>query len=240
MITDERATAAEPTAGPVNTRTKTGPGAAFFDVDETLLTVKSMISFYRFLAAREEPAEREARLTALQRLLDAGLPREQANVEYYRLLAGLSEDGVRAAGEDWFAEQLERGAVVRPVARRLAQHLARGHRVTLVSGSFPACLDPVARYFAVTTVLCSRPDIADGRYTGTLAEPMIGNGKARAVAAVVSTMDDGSQSWAYGDHASDLPMLEQVGHPVVVGPDPVLRAQALQRGWERIGTGEDS
>lgn len=37
---------------------------------------------------------------------------------------------------------------------------------------------------------------------------------------------------AYGDHASDLPMLDAVGHAVVVGDDPVLIALAAARSWD--------
>jgi hypothetical protein len=39
-------------------------------------------------------------------------------------------------------------------------------------------------------------------------------------------------SYAYSDSITDLPMLEAVGHPVVVNPDSALRAIAEERGWE--------
>jgi len=41
-------------------------------------------------------------------------------------------------------------------------------------------------------------------------------------------------SHAYGDHASDLPVLSLVGRPVVVGDDPVLAGHAALRGWTRL------
>ena len=37
--------------------------------------------------------------------------------------------------------------------------------------------------------------------------------------------------YAYSDSASDLPMLEAVGHPVAVNPDGALEAVARSRGW---------
>ncbi len=40
------------------------------------------------------------------------------------------------------------------------------------------------------------------------------------------------ESWAYSDSYTDLPMLEAVGHPVVVNPDRVLAKVARDRGWE--------
>ena len=35
----------------------------------------------------------------------------------------------------------------------------------------------------------------------------------------------------YSDSSTDLPMLERVGHPFVVNPDPRLRLAARSRGW---------
>ena len=43
---------------------------------------------------------------------------------------------------------------------------------------------------------------------------------------------DLAESFAYSDSITDLPMLEAVGHPVVVNPDRDLRRIALERGWE--------
>jgi phosphoserine phosphatase len=38
-------------------------------------------------------------------------------------------------------------------------------------------------------------------------------------------------SFFYTDSISDLPLLEQVGHPIAVNPDPRLRRIARSRGW---------
>jgi hypothetical protein len=43
---------------------------------------------------------------------------------------------------------------------------------------------------------------------------------------------DLSASYAYSDSMTDVPMLEAVGHPVVVNPDAELAAMAVERGWE--------
>ena len=42
---------------------------------------------------------------------------------------------------------------------------------------------------------------------------------------------DLSASYAYTDSASDLPMLEAVGHPVAVNPDAKLERHARRNGW---------
>ena len=43
---------------------------------------------------------------------------------------------------------------------------------------------------------------------------------------------DLAESWAYSDSITDLPMLEAVGHPVVVNPDRSLLRIAKSREWE--------
>ena len=37
---------------------------------------------------------------------------------------------------------------------------------------------------------------------------------------------------AYGDHISDLPILESVGYPVAINPSSSLRKIAIEKGWE--------
>ncbi len=41
-------------------------------------------------------------------------------------------------------------------------------------------------------------------------------------------------SWFYSDSHNDLPLLEQVTHPVAVDPDPTLAEEAARRGWPVI------
>jgi phosphoserine phosphatase len=42
---------------------------------------------------------------------------------------------------------------------------------------------------------------------------------------------DLEKSYAYGNHPSDLPLLESVGHPHAVAPNRILKKIAQQRSW---------
>jgi HAD superfamily hydrolase (TIGR01490 family) len=172
----------------------------------------------------------------LRRLHAARVPREDVNRAYFGLWAGLDEAETVARGRRWFETEQERGEFFHPeVLAAFRRHAQAGHRTVLVSGSFPACLDPIAGFLGADAVLCSRPEVRAGRYTGGIATPMIGEAKATAVRAeVVAHRIDLSASFAYGDHSSDLPVLNLVGNPVVVGDDPVLTGQALLLGWARL------
>jgi HAD superfamily hydrolase (TIGR01490 family) len=115
----------------------------------------------------------------------------------------------------------------------LRAHRAAGDAVVLVSGSFLPCLAPVADDLGVTRVLCTQVTVAPlGTLTGAVEAPMIGRAKADAVRATIAGLGlSAAACWAYGDHASDLEMLRAVGHPSVVGDDPVLIGQAREHGW---------
>ncbi|MEY4366546.1 MAG: hypothetical protein RLZZ305_1890, partial [Actinomycetota bacterium] len=83
---------------------------------------------------------------------------------------------------------------------------------------------------------------ASGRYTGELDGPFVyGEGKVEAIAGVSELLHlDLSESWAYSDSSSDLPMLRAVGNPVAVNPDSRLAKVAKEEGWrvmrfERLG-----
>lgn len=215
-----------------------GPAAAFFDVDHTLITVVSMFDLlaHEVATGRRARADYERTMGELRASKAAGVPRAEVNRAFYRAFAGRDVADVAEVGEAWFAAARERDGLFRlRVLSRLRHHAAAGHPVVLVSGSFPPCLDPIAAFVGADLLLCSRPEVRDGRYTGELAEPMIGEGKAAAVCRSAATGGfELTGSYAYGDHESDLPFLGTVGHPVVVGDDPVLGDLARRRRWETM------
>ncbi|MEU6973543.1 HAD family hydrolase [Kitasatospora aureofaciens] len=205
---------------------------AFSDLDETLIDCKSMFDFLDFYLGDRYGASgvrRAARVRAeLAALAAAGTPREQANRAYYRVWAGEREESVRAAGREWFAQRSRSaGFYIAATREALTRHRAAGDPVVLVSGSFPALVEPVARDIGAAHVVCSRPEVRRGVFTGELVgEPVIGEEKRRAVRALLRAYPhvDPADCYGYGDHVSDLPMLTEVGHPVVVGdPDLVDR-----------------
>ena len=73
----------------------------------------------------------------------------------------------------------------------------------------------------------------EGRYTGRMAFYAYGPDKAEAMVELAArTGIDLAASTAYSDSATDLPMLEAVGHPVAVNPDRALAKVAREREWE--------
>lgn len=210
---------------------------AFFDVDETLIDVKSMFDFQRhYLQTIGAAPEVYAQLVAgYQRAAGEGVPREEINRSYYRSYAGHDVSTVLDAGRSWFATVVERGLFLDEPLARLASHRKAGTPVVLISGSFFACLDPIAEAVGATWAIGTRPVVREGLFTGEVLAPMIGRRKARAASAVAGIRAVPlSDCAAYGDHASDLDLLLGVGQPTVVGDDPVLAERARREGWPRL------
>lgn len=210
---------------------------AFFDVDGTLISLKSMLSFqdYWYATAEDNPRPRvrfEAEMAGLRRM---GATREEMNRRYYAHFAGRPVEAVRRAAVRWFDHILRATDDlfhVRVVSRLLSHH-AEGMEPVFVSGSFPAILEPIAERLGVGRILATDLEEADGVYTGAVRAQTIGEGKVAAMARLLEAQAaDPAACRAYGDDLSDLPMLQAVGGPAAVRGDHRLETHARRVGWE--------
>ncbi|WP_059012655.1 HAD family hydrolase [Streptomyces specialis] len=218
------------------TTNRTATRAAFFDVDETLLNVKSMFHFLRYWMARhgDDGSGHDAVMAEVRAQAAGGVPRTEINRRYYRRFAGVEHRELADAGREWYEEyRASRTAVVVSAWAAASRHRNAGDTVVLVSGSFRGLLEPMADDLGADVILCSEPIVGpDGRLTGEIQRPMIGENKAAAVRATMARLGLGPDDCTcYGDHSSDLDMLMAVGNPVVVGADPVLIGQAQTLDW---------
>ena len=92
---------------------------------------------------------------------------------------------------------------------------------------------PLGELLQADEVMASRCGVSAGRFTGELSSgPLSGTAKAEAAEAWATQSGvDLSESYAYADDMSDLPLLELVGHPVAVNPERRLEKLARSRGW---------
>jgi fatty acyl-CoA reductase len=209
---------------------------AAFDVDGTLcqtnvveyffwmrLKHRSLEDWPAFLA---EMAAKAPRWLYLERRSRAEFQRS-----FYREYAGLDLEETRRLGREALdAVTLRR--IFPEGIRRVREHKRAGHRVLLLTGALDVIVEPLAEMLEVD-VNCAHLLVADGRLTGDLASPpAVGEARTTVLedyaAANQVRLED---SFAYADAISDLPMLERVGTPVAVNPDPRLSHIAGQRGW---------
>jgi HAD superfamily hydrolase (TIGR01490 family) len=207
---------------------------AFFDMDRTILRDSSGRLYMRYLW-RQSSVDRRAMLrsywhAALYRLHLLDYP--TVAVKLALTAAGSREDETRALCQRWF-DEMGVHYIAEKAAQRMQQHRAQGHRVTIISASTPYVVEPVATHLGVADSLCTRLEVQGGRFTGRIIEPpCFGPGKvhwAKVYAARHgATME---HSYLYSDSHSDRTLLEEVGHPVAVNPDPRLAALASRCGW---------
>ncbi|NPA31216.1 MAG: HAD-IB family hydrolase [Chloroflexi bacterium] len=152
---------------------------------------------------------------------------------YFRGLTPAALAPVLHTAVDYLAQHWRAAGVA-----RLQQHLDQGDPVVLVSAAPEPLLRAVGQALGVAHVVGTRPEMRQGRYTGRTVPPVcIGRHKAaraRAYAEAQGWPVDWSTAYAYADAISDLDLLEMVGHPVAVAPDPALAAIARERGWEVV------
>lgn len=210
---------------------------AFFDVDDTLIAIKTMFSFQDYwYAATGDHAGRAAFQQEMDGLRANNASWEILNRRYYAHFAGRAAAAVTACAADWYGHierttpQLYHAAVV----AELKRHQRGGVAPVFVSGSFPALLAPVAERLGVRHILATTlEETAAGLYTGAILPPQtIGAGKAVAVQAFLEERNITPAScYAYGDDISDAPMLAAVGFPTAVSGGRGLQAHAEAMGW---------
>lgn len=213
--------------------------AAFFDVDETLITVKSMFDFYDFWCREKNEYDKlESYMTHFRSAVKNGIPREQLNREYYRQFAGVNYKELEDTGKNWFrAKKLDSGLFINSAVTALKMHQANKMLTVFISGSMRPVLSPVANYLGVTDILCAPLELTDeGLITGEIGTPQtIGNGKKEALINFCSQQKiNAADCYAYGDDLSDIPMLESVGYPVCVGKYTELARYGINQSWPVI------
>lgn len=115
-----------------------------------------------------------------------------------------------------------------PGARPLVATMrARGARAALVSGGFTAFTQRVADLLGFDEHRANTLGVADGRLTGTVADPILGReAKVEALDSICAAMGIGvDQAIAVGDGANDLGMLHRAGMGVALHAKPSVAAQ---------------
>lgn len=213
-------------------------GAAFFDLDRTLLAGASGEVFadaMRLAGLSSKPFPGEKLLFGLFNTIGETLPSMALARQAVTLARGRSQAAVSAAAEQ-VADRLV--AMVQPFADpAFAAHRAAGRPIVLATTTPYDLVKPFADRLGLDDVVATRYAVdSDGNYDGTLAGPFVWSaGKLEAITAWAA--DNGidlASSYAYSDSVYDTPMLDAVGNPIVVNPDPRMLLVAAARRWPTL------
>jgi HAD superfamily hydrolase (TIGR01490 family) len=208
---------------------------AFFDFDETLLDIESSRLGFRYLWER--------------RLVSFGFILKVLTLNFFYKRHWLSDEKMAMMLIRFYRNRLledfQQGAAafyqdhLKPhlapnIHARVNEHRRQGHRLILISGSVRYMLEPVAEDLRFDHLLCTDLEIGDdGLLTGRAKGPICLNSNKRILAEMLACKVniDLASSYAYGNHQSDLPLLELIGHPHVVEPTDPLKKVALAKKW---------
>lgn len=221
-----------------DSRTIDSVEAAFFDLDKTVIAKASLLAYGSTLRREGFISRRLALRAALGQLVFRVFGADDRRMAKVReaslhMARGWDQARLRALVVDTLHEVIE-PIVYDEAVDLLRSHRRAGRRIYLVSSSPAEIVDPLAAYLGADGAISTRARIdASGRYTGDVEFYAYGPSKAEAVRALATQQNlDLAASFAYSDSATDLPLLEAVGHPVAVNPDRELRRIALARGWD--------
>ena len=206
--------------------------AALFDVDRTLVNVNTARLYVRWRMQQRQASwvDYLQMSRVLLQYAFGTLEPEPAARAAFQTVRGYPEAQMRAECLDWYARIVR--PYISPIGRREVERCRREGRVcAILSASTPYLTEPLAEDLGIEHVICTRLEVQEGVFTGGWEPPLCyGPGKVERAQRWARTHDiDLARSSFYTDSISDLPMLEAIGSPRVVNPDPRLRLVAARR-----------
>jgi HAD superfamily hydrolase (TIGR01490 family) len=212
---------------------------ALFDLDGTLLAGDTDALWCAFLvgegvldAAAFGPANREV----IERYARAAIAPAEFAGFYASTLAGRSPQAWAPLRDRFIASEIAPRIGARSQAL-VGRHREAGDRLVLTTATNRFLTAPIAARLGIEHLIATELELgADGAFTGRTAGVInMREGKLARLAAWLAeeSLADASLLDAvfYSDSMNDLPLLEAVGHAVVVDPDARLRVEAAKRNW---------
>ena len=215
--------------------------AAFFDLDKTVIAKSSLVALGPEFHARGLLHRRTLVWGVFSQILfmrfganDEKLNKIRESV--LKVTKGWDRQEVRTLVAETINEIIE-PLIYYEALELIDHHLAEGDEVWLVSMAPSEIVEPFAELLGITGAIASRAKIdAEGKFTGEMEFFAQGENKAVAMRELAQERGiDLSESFAYSDSETDIPMLEAVGHAYAVNPDRTLTKLAHDKEWPILG-----
>lgn len=150
----------------------------------------------------------------------------------FRCYRGRTLEELRATTRALHAEYL-RPHVSPAMDRAIELHRALGHRLVILTGAAHFFAEPFGAERGFDEVHGTRLTYEDGVCTGIVDGGILdGDNKLRVAERIAREQETTLAACSfYTDHVADLPLLEAVGTPVVVGQGKGLKAVAREKRW---------
>ncbi|MGI8762275.1 MAG: HAD family hydrolase [Jatrophihabitantaceae bacterium] len=212
------------------------PSAAFFDLDKTIIAKSSVLAFGRPFYQSGLLNRRAVLRSAYAQFVFALAGADADQIERMRayltaMCTGWDVSQVRDIVSETLHEIID-PIVYDEAVELIDMHKAAGRDVVIVSSSGEEVVAPIGAMLGADHIVGTQMVVEDGKYTGEIGRYAYADGKAIAVRELAEQRGyDLGASYAYSDSATDVPMLEAVGHPFAVNADRALRKIAVERDW---------
>ena len=209
-----------------------------FDVDGTIVDGQSQKHFLKFLLKKKLISRAfYYKLLAWFILYKVGFvsdPKRPMRFAF-SFLAGLGINEFESYVNEFCNEVLSKRLYSESL-QIITDHVAQGHKVILVSNSMEPLVKKIAEMVGASDYIASTLETRNGKYTGAILNVVYGENKVDSVKTYlylhnISVLDE---SWAYGDHYSDVPILSITDHPYAVNPDRKLKKYSRLQGWDIV------
>lgn len=212
------------------------PGAAFFDVDRTLIAGASALRLAKPFRRSGLLSRRQELRAALTHVVFRHRGSDASQLEHFvqlsrTLMSGWDHATLQRVVEQELTRHVH-PTVYREALERIDLHRRMGQPVYAVSATIRDVVEPLARLLELDGAIATDFEVRDGRFTGEVLRACHGEGKAEMLREFAEREGiDLEHSWAYSDSITDEPFLRAVGRPFAVNPDKALRALAEKEGW---------
>jgi HAD superfamily hydrolase (TIGR01490 family) len=141
--------------------------------------------------------------------------------------------------QQWHTEYMQ--TIIEPMILNgkpelIEQHRNNGDKIIIITATNDFITGPIAKRLDVETLIATRAEFVDGRFTGKVAgTPCFKAGKVQRLRQWLATREANLEgSYFYSDSINDLPLLELVDTPIAVTPDDKLRLHAEKQHWQII------
>lgn len=211
--------------------------AAFYDLEGTLVRT-NLVHALLFYARNQQGLLRSFKKTAAT---VASIPlfiatdqysRKVFNDLFFKRYKGESEDRLRFFAGELF-EKVLKPAIYPGAYELIEKSRSLGLRQVVVTGALDLTVKPVVDHFGIKDYVANRLEFVNGIATGRLLPPVVASATKASWIRTFAEREgiSLSDSYAYTDSMSDLPMLSIVGHPAAVNPDVRMRQTALHHDW---------
>ncbi len=216
---------------------KNAQAASFYDLEGTLVST-NLVHTLGFYARRQQGlfATIKKSVGTLAKLPLFGVTdlysRNVFNELFFQSYKGESIDRLRFFSDELFEDVLK-PAIFAGTLDLIEKSKKLGHRQIVITGALDFSMKPLIDHLGVDDFVANRLEFVNGYATGRLLPPVMASAtKAKWIREYAEKNEINlSESFAYSDSISDLPMLSIVGHPVAVNPDFRLKQTALQHDW---------